>query len=154
MTKLNNSTRVQAPTNISSCVNANQSRKSCDYYDVLPSNPYGRGLTDRKDKEKNKPGKFAKAKKPFQIGVINVRTIKCEHKQVELSTITANANIGILRIVDRKILHLQEEVRFTKLQEFELVTTSAWTNRSYAACGGVELLLSKKPSVHLKKSSQ
>ena len=143
MIKLTYSTRVKAPNETSLGINANSRRKSNDSDDAQSPNPNGRDLADGSDIQEKTVGKLAQAKKPIHIGTFNVRTIRSQYKQLELSNISDKEGMDILGIIDHKIVH-DDEFQFTSLGTCKLITTSAWRNQSNAACGGVGILINKR----------
>lgn len=141
--KINYSTRVKAPNITSLEIAANQRRKSIDIDDAQSSNQMRRDLADGRNTQEKTVGKLAQAKKPLQVGTLNVRTIKSEYKQLELSNICSEVGVDILGIIDHKIVH-DDELEFTSLGKYKLITTSAWRSQCNAALGGVGILLNSK----------
>lgn len=56
----------------------------------------GRGIANGKDQGEETTGNLARAKEPLEIGVLNVRTLKAEYKQSELTYVSEKIRIDIL----------------------------------------------------------
>ena len=63
---------------------------------------------------------------------MNIRTIREEHKQIELKYNFEYHNIDILGIQEHRIIH-DEKVRYKTIGRSIFVTTSAWRNDHGAA---------------------
>ena len=79
------------------------------------------------------------------MGTLNTRTLKEEAKRLELVNIFKQLDLAILAISDHKIVHNadDDQVKFWKIEDCTLITTSAWRNGIGAAVGGVGVLLNK-----------
>lgn len=86
-------------------------------------------------------GNLARAKKPLEIGVLNVRTLKAEYKQSELTYVSGKIRRDILGL---DCARHDEEFKFSILRQYKLITSTAWRNQRNAACGGLGVVLSKK----------
>ena len=106
-------TRVKAPNETSPTVDADAS----DYDDALPPNPLGRGIANGKANGKNQFGQGQ-----LQIGVSNVRTLKAEFKQSELTYVFGKIGIDFLGIV---IVHIDQKLKFSTLGQYKLITSTA-----------------------------
>ena len=95
-----------------------------------------------KQKRKNYKNNLIKCKTRTLISTMNVRTLRQEYKQQELSHLAELYGISILGIVDHKMVH-DDEINFKKVKDHILITTSAWRNNSGAANGGVGFLINK-----------
>ena len=71
---------------------------------------------------------------------MNVRTLKAESKQLELTTNMRNQ--GILGLVDHKITH-EDNINVQQVDQHVIITLSAWRNNANAAVGGVGIVVSK-----------
>ena len=67
---------------------------------------------------------------------MNVRTLKDESKQLELTTNMRNQGIDILGLVDHKITH-DDNINVQQIDQHIIITSSAWRNNENAAMGGV-----------------
>lgn len=56
----------------------------------------------------------------------------------------------ILGVQEHRIIHDEEEVKFQRIQNYHLVTSSAWRNEAQASQGGVGLLLSHRAKSALR----
>ena len=95
-----------------------------------------------KQKRKNYKNNLIKCKTRTLISTMNVRTLRQEYKQEELSHLAGLYGISILGIVDHKMVH-DDEINVKKVKDHILITTSAWRNDSGAANGGVGFLIDK-----------
>ena len=132
------STRVKAPAN--NCP-APQASTPSTVNDVVSPNPQGRDATDcRKVKG------FLTCKAHRQVGTLNTRTLSEEYKRKELANIFNKVNLSILAISDHKIVHTKDDdkIKYWKLDNCTLITSSAWRNSQGAAVGGIGILLSKQ----------
>ena len=106
------------------------------------------GLDDRSDPKAHQKGgkeKLLKCRKTVKISSMNVRTIREGWRAQELAENCLLQNIQILGIQEHRIVHEDQEIRYSKLQgSIEMITSSAWRNEAQAATGGVGLLLSKE----------
>ena len=112
-----------------------------------PSNGGRVGLDDRSDPKANRGGKdkLLKCREIVNIATMNVRTIREGWKVEELAEKCILHNIQILGIQEHRIVHEDQEIRYSKLQEnMQMITSSAWRNEAQAATGGVGLLVSKR----------
>ena len=73
-----------------------------------------------------------------------MRTIRLQHKRVELGHLFEKAGIGVLGIQEHRIVH-EEATQICRLsKDCHMITTSAWRNTAQAAVGGVGVLLSDR----------
>ena len=151
-----NSTRVQAPNSIS--VDEQQ------FNDSITLKPATGGVVDdvlmsrkqpekhpnikeeknriNKKEEKNLKSLVSCTTDTF-LGTLNVRTIREDHKRLELATLFLRSNIKVLGIQEHRIVH-EEEVKIERyLSGVHLITSSAWRNGRGAATGGVGVMLAK-----------
>ena len=128
------STRVKAPTIIIHDVNATFSNSGCN--DKILSNLLRRSKFDSKNGAGNT--KLMNCKNETNISTLNVRTIRLSHKRHELVNNFTENGIDILGVVDHKIVHDDEPIRFEQFDNCFLITSSAWRNSNQAASGGVE----------------
>ena len=91
---------------------------------------------------KGKQGMLARASKHINIGTLNVRTIREQHKRIELANTFCAIKNTILGIIDHTIVH-EDEIEFSQYPQFILITSSAWRNSTGAACGGVGILINR-----------
>ena len=84
---------------------------------------------------------MARAKEPLEIGVPNVRTLKAEYKQSELTYVSGKIRIDILGL---DCARHDEEFKFSTLRQYKLITSTAWRNQRNAAFGGLGVVLNKK----------
>ena len=77
---------------------------------------------------------------------MNTRTLSEEYRRKELANIFSKINLSILTISDHKLVHSKDddEVKYWKLENCTLITTSAWRNAQGAAVGGVGIMLNKQ----------
>ena len=111
--KLKHCTRVKAPNETSPTVYADDS----DYDDALPPNPLGRGRANGKANGKSQFGQGQ-----LKIGFLNVRTLKAEFKQSELTYVFGKMGIDFLGIV---IVHIDHKLKFSILGQYKLITSTA-----------------------------
>ena len=146
MTKLNG-TRVQAPDSIggkegkydSGSLKPSGGRLDDKIVDPISKKPNLPSITRKTTKQS-----LLSCKKYMHIGTLNVRTIRLQHKRVELAHLFEEAGIGILGIQEHRIIH-DEVSKITRLsRDCHMITTSAWHNSAQAAVGGVGILLSDR----------
>ena len=87
---------------------------------------------------------FARAKKPLQIGV------KAEYKQSELTYVSGKIWIDIC-IVDHKIVHVDEEFKFSSPGQYQLITSTAWRIKKIQPVEDLDSYSAKRPLKLLKK---
>ena len=73
---------------------------------------------------------------------MNVRRLKNESKQLELTTNMRNQGTDILGLVDHKITH-EDNVKIQQVYQHVIITSSARRNNANAAVGGVGIVVSK-----------
>ena len=73
---------------------------------------------------------------------MNVRTLKAESKQPELTTNMRNQGIDILGFVDRNITH-EDNINVQQIDQHVIITSSVWRNNANAAVGGTGVVGSK-----------
>ena len=73
---------------------------------------------------------------------MNVRRLKNESKQLELTTNMRNQGTDILGLVDHKITH-EDNVKIQQVYQHVIITSSARRNNANAAVGGVGIIVSK-----------
>ena len=67
---------------------------------------------------------------------MNVRTIRDEHKQLELKYSFESHDLDILGIQEHRIMHA-ETVKYNTIGHSTLIITSAWTNYQSASTVGI-----------------
>ena len=90
--------------------------------------------TNKKAHHKNK--RLLNNKNVTKVSTKNVRTLKAESKQLELTTNIRNQGIDILGLVDHKIAH-EDNVNVQQIDQHVIITSSAWRNNENAAVGAV-----------------
>ena len=78
------------------------------------------------------------------IGTFNARTLRENHKRIELANNFTQNNLSILSINNHKIVHEDEPIRIENLNGCTLITTSAWRAGNGAAVGGVGFVVNHK----------
>ena len=73
---------------------------------------------------------------------MNVRILKDEPKQLELTTNMRNHGIDILGLVDHKITH-KANINVQQIHQDVIITSSAWRNNASAAVEGVGVVVRK-----------
>ena len=74
---------------------------------------------------------------------MNVRTIREEHKQLELKYNFESHDLDILGIQEHRIMH-DETVKYNTIGHSTLITTSTWKNDQGASTGGIGIILNKR----------
>ena len=74
---------------------------------------------------------------------MNVRTIREEHKQLELKYNFEIYDLDILGIQEHRIMH-DETVKYNTIEYSTLITTSAWKNDQGSSIGGIGIMLNKR----------
>lgn len=74
---------------------------------------------------------FARAKKLIQVGVLDVPGLKAEYKQSELTYVSGKIWIDIC-IVDHKIVHVDEQFKFSSPGQYQPITSTAWRIQKYS----------------------
>ena len=139
MTQRKNSTRVKAPATCP-IVTANF---STEMNDSVTLNSDGQAMLDcmnKKAHHKNK--RLLNSKNVTKISTMNVRTLKAESKQLELTTNMRNQGIDILGLVYHKTMH-KDNINIQQVDQHIIITSSAWKNNANAAVGGVGIVVSK-----------
>ena len=121
MTTTTNNTRVKVPNKTLPSTETISKEK----YDGSTPNPKG-----RVDPEKcvGAIAKLLKCKQEIITSTMNIRTIREEHKQIELKYNFEYHNIDILGIQEHRIIH-DEKVRYKTIGRSIFVTTSASINQ-------------------------
>ena len=138
------STRVQAPANPDPISN----HVSSETNDRSPLNSTEQGLHDRG--EKGTP-KLMKCKRPTIYSTFNVRTISKTSRQQELVSCAARNKIDVISIQEHRFYHPDTELKYTTIDNYQLITASASKNSQGSTIGGVGLLLSPKALDNLLK---
>ena len=100
---------------------------------------------DPKAHQKTMKDKLLKCRKAVKISTMNVRSLREGWKAEELAEKCLLQDIQILGIQEHRIVHEDQDIRYSKLHgNVEMVTSSAWRNDAQAATGGVGLILSKR----------
>ena len=118
MTSTTNNTRVKVP-NITFPITETISKEK---YDRPTPNPQGR--VDLETRVGNK-AKLLRCKREIIVSTMNVRTIREEHKQLELKYNFESHYLDILGIQEHRIMH-DETVKYNTIGHSTLITTSAW----------------------------
>lgn len=108
-------------------------------HDDEPSNPCGRGSFDLGTSSKA----LLHCRRPLIIVTFNASTIKADSKARELVYCASSYGISILGVQEHRICH-QSSTEFCRVEDYHLITTSAWRNEAQVAVGGIRLLLSSK----------
>ena len=80
---------------------------------------------------------------PIVVASFNTCTARAEERQIEIAHCADSCQVEILGVQEHRIAH-EEEVKFQRIQNYHLVTSSAWRNEAQASQGGVGLLLSSR----------
>ena len=116
MTSTTNNTRVKVP-NITFPITETISKEK---YDNGPTpNPQGR--VDLEKRVGNK-AKLLRFKREIIVSTMNVRTIREEHKQIELKYNFESHDLNILGIQGHRIMH-DETVKYNTIGHSTLITT-------------------------------
>ena len=79
---------------------------------------------------------------------MNVRTIREEHKQLELKYNLQSHDLDILSIQEHRIMHDETvermKVKYNNIGNSTLITTSAWKTYQCASTGGIGIMLNKR----------
>ena len=99
---------------------------------------------------KKKKGKFKllNFKKNYIVSAVNVPTNRRKIKQEELMQLFTKNRIGILGIVDHKIIH-DDPIEYHEKQNVTFITTSTTTNANSEPIGGLGLLINRTSSAAL-----
>ena len=117
------STRVKAPNKRQPVINAPPSQTGIN--DGVFLNLYRRNKSDRRDTGKHK---LLNCKDETKIAAINIRTLRQPNGRLELVNNFNKNKIEILGIIDHKIVHNAEPIRFEQIDSAHLITSSAWRN--------------------------
>ena len=74
---------------------------------------------------------------------MNFRTIREEHKQLELKYNFKSHDIDILGIQDHRIMY-DDTFKYNTIEHRTFITTSAWKNDQCASTGGIGIMLNKR----------
>ena len=91
-----------------------------------------------------------RCRKPIVIASFNSCTARKEERRIELAHCADSCQVEILGIQEHRIVHEEEEIKFEKIEDYHLVTSSAWRNERQASQGGVGLLLSNRAKSALR----
>ena len=134
MMKNDRSTRVEAPNSRSVTVQACSLLNSND--DMLP-NPSGRSTSDGKCRTGRQT---LDCRKSLIVAFQNVRTLRSQAKQAELSYLMKANGVEIIGLTDHKIMH-SDFINYKGVNGYLLITSSAWQN---VPNGGVGLMMNNK----------
>ena len=117
----------------------NNNAKSCSLQinESLPLNLRRRGRLDGGVVR----AKLLNCKQYNKIAILNVRSLRNLNKQEEIALNCRKHSISILGVVDHKIVHDDDEIRYSRIGERHFITSSAWRNSNNAAMGGIGLVI-------------
>ena len=136
---MRNRTRVKAPATCPIAI-ANFSTEMNDRVTLNPNGPAILDCMNKKAHHKNK--RLLNSKNVTKISTMNVRTLKAESKQLELTANMRNKGIDILVLVDHKITH-EDNINVQQIDQHVIITSSAWRNNANATMGDVGEVVSK-----------
>ena len=137
MMKNDRSTRVEAPNSRPVSVQACSLLNSND--DML-SNPAGRSTSDGKCRTGRQK---LDCRKSLIVAFQNVRTLRSQAKQAELSHLIKANGVEIIGLADHKIKH-SDFINHKVVNGYLLITSSAWQNNQNVPNGGVGLMMNNK----------
>ena len=136
---MRNRTRVKAPVTCQ-IATANFSTEMSDRVTLNPDGPAILDCMNKKAHHKNK--RPLNSKNVTKISTMNVRTLKAESKQLELTTNMRNQGINILGFVDHKITH-EDNINVQQIDQHVIITSSARKNNANAIMGDIGEVVSK-----------
>ena len=106
----------------------------------------------RREESDAQPGKatILKCKKSKKISTFNSRNLREDWRLEELLSSMKKNYISIVGVQEHRRV-TDEELKFTKVNNFHFITTPAWRNSSQAATGDVGIVLSSKSEKALRK---
>ena len=107
--------------------------------DDVSLNPQGREESD----SSNQRDRILNCRHHTNVATMNVRTIRTDSKRSELANNCNKHKIAILGVVDHKIVHREEDIKYQPCENYMLITSSAWRKSNNSASGGVGLMISK-----------
>ena len=147
----NHCTRVSAPATSRDP----DSNPIPNVYDGNPPNPDGRAFPDRGESGP-KVHQLLKCKSPIILSTLNVRTIMKPERLQELVHNAKQHEIDVICIQEHRIQHTNSELEFKSVENYQLITSSAYRNRQGFTIGGIGFLLSPKVvnnMLHIEKIS-
>ena len=138
-----NSTRVQAPANLSN---------PDAYDDVVSLNLPRRGIADVAnggDNNTNIISGLLRPRKTITVSTFNVRTLSSDLKINEVIAGAEQHNIDIICIQEHRHYHDNIDIRYNDIGKWSLITSSATKSSVNATIGGVGLLLSPRAKASL-----
>jgi len=120
--------------------------EACPVDDLLAPNPPSGGSSSNDDVQAKlgnsiKPKKIITCKSSSYIGTFNARTLREDHKRLELAHCFIKSGLLALGIQEHSIVH-SDELNFQKINNnTHLITTSATRNSTGRAVGGVGFIL-------------
>ena len=88
-------------------------------------------------------------KKPINFSTYNARTLSSTKQTCELARCATQFDIDVLSIQEHRFFHPDTELKYHSLQNYQLISASAYKNSSGASTGGVAILLSEKAMSNL-----
>ena len=109
---------------------------SKEKYDEPTTNPQGR--VDLEKRVGNE-AKLLRFKLETIVSTMNVRTIREEHKQIELKYNFESHDLHIIGIQEHRIMH-NETVKYNNIGHSTLITTTEWNNYQGVSTGGIGIM--------------
>ena len=137
MIKNDRNTRVEAlnsrPVSVQACSLLNSN------HDML-SNPFRRITSDGKCRTGRQT---LDCRKSLIVAFQNVKTLRSQAKQAELSHLMKANGVEIIGLADHKIMR-SDSINYKGVNGYLLITSSAWQNNQNVPNGGVELMMNNK----------
>ena len=86
--------------------------------------------------------KLLRCKREIIVSTMIIRTIREEHKELELKYNFESHDLDILGIQEHRIMH-DETVKYNTIGHSTLITTPAWKNDQGASTAGIGIMLNK-----------
>ena len=137
MMKNDRSTKVGAPKSRPVSVQACSLLNSND--DML-SNPFGSSTSDGKCRTGHQP---LDCHKSLNVAFQNVKTLRSQAKQTELSHLIKAHGVDIIGLADHKIMH-SNFINYKVVNGYLLITSSTWQNNHNVPNGGVGHMINNK----------
>ena len=108
--------------------------------DDMLSNPSGRSTSDGKCRTDRQT---LDCRKSLIVAFQNVRTLRSQAKQVELSHLMKANGVEIIGLADHKVMH-SYSINYKGVSGYLLITSSEWQNNQNVPNGGVGLMMNNK----------
>lgn len=93
--------------------------------------------------------KFMRCKRLTIYSTLNARTLSKQSRQQELLLCFKQQKVDILSVQEHRLYHPDSNLKYTALEDYQLITSSATKNSQGSTIGGVGILLSPRASDNL-----